>query len=63
MDKTSNFTRKSWQWYENIEIRIAPELKSELKNYIVKLREWCNEIYEETEDYDIGNVVIKNRNK
>jgi len=58
-DKTSSFTRKSWQWYENIEIRIPPELKTELEKYIVKLREWCNEIYEETEDYDIGNIVIK----
>jgi phosphatidylserine/phosphatidylglycerophosphate/cardiolipin synthase-like enzyme len=58
-DKTSSFTRKSWQWYENIEIRIPPELKTELEKYIVKLREWCIEIYEETEDYDIGNIVIK----
>jgi phosphatidylserine/phosphatidylglycerophosphate/cardiolipin synthase-like enzyme len=58
-DKTSNFTRKSWQWYENIEIRILPEFKAELEKHIVKLREWCNEIYEETEEYDIGNIVIK----
>lgn len=58
-DKTSNFTRKSWQWYENIEIRIAPELKNTLEKHIVQLRTWCNEIYEETDDYDIGNVIIK----
>ena len=51
-DKTNSFTRKSWQFYENIEIRIAPEYKNELEKHKRILEEWCDELYEETESYD-----------
>ncbi len=58
-DKTSRFTSKSWQWYENVEIRIPPEYKSDLEKHIKQLTNLCYEIYEETDEYDIGNVFIK----
>ncbi len=62
-DKTSNFTRKSWQWYENIELRIAPEYKCELEKHSKILEVWCNELYEETDEYDLGCVRIMNGTK
>ncbi len=58
-DQTSQFTRKSWQWYENVEIRVPPEYKGELEVHYKYLDKVCNEIYAETDDYDIGNVYIK----
>lgn len=57
-DKTHDFTKKSWQWYENIELRIAPEYKSELEKHKSILTKWCSELYEETKDYDLGSVKI-----
>lgn len=58
-EKTEQFTKRSWQWYENLQIRIPPEYKSRLESHYEKLKEWCYELYEESDDYDIGNVVIK----
>ena len=62
-DKTSVFTRKSWQWYEDVELRIAPEYKAELEKHRDVIEKWVYELYEETEDYDIRNVVILNGTK
>ena len=62
-DKTNSFTRKSWQFYENIEIRIAPEYKNELEKHKRILEEWCDELYEETESYDFGVLKIMNGTK
>lgn len=57
-NKTNIFTRKSWQFYEDVELRISPEYKKLLEKHEKILSEWCYEIYEETEDYDIRNVNI-----
>lgn len=53
------FTTKSWQHYEDVEIRVAPEYKARLEQHLKQLQKWCAEIYEETEEYDIGNVYIR----
>lgn len=57
-NKTNIFTRKSWQFYEDVELRISPEYKKLLEKHEKILSEWCYKIYEETEDYDIRNVDI-----
>lgn len=62
-NKTSIFTRKSWQWYEDVELRIAPEFRGELEKHEKILSKWVNELYEETDEYDIRNVVILNGTK
>lgn len=58
-EKTSNFTRRSWQYYENIILRIRPDYLARLQEHIKYLSTLCYDIYEETDEYDSGNVVIK----
>lgn len=57
-NKTNIFTKKSWQCYEDVQIRIAPEYKAELEKHKEVLCNWCAELYEETEEYDLRNVEI-----
>lgn len=57
-NKTRSFTTKSWQFYEDVELRIAPEYKSALEKHKDILSTWCCEIYEETDDYDLRSVNI-----
>ena len=45
-NKTNIFTRKSWQFYEDVELRISPEYKKLLEKHEKILSEWCYEIYE-----------------
>lgn len=59
-NQTRIFTRKSWQFYEDVELRIAPELKASLERHKDILKRVCYEIYEESEEYDIRDVVILN---
>lgn len=58
-NKTNIFTRKSWQFYERCGVknfsRIQKTFRKARKDFYL---EWCYEIYEETEDYDIRNVNI-----
>ena len=58
-DKTSAFTHKSWQYWENIDLRVPiPLLKSAriLKNQLEKL---ARDIYIESESYDFYELHIK----
>ena len=48
------------QFYEDVELRIAPELKASLERHKDILKRVCYEIYEESEEYDIRDVVILN---
>lgn len=52
-NQTRIFTRKSWQFYENVELRIAPELKASLEKHKDVLERTCYELYEKTEEYDM----------
>ncbi len=58
-EKTSKFARRSWQFYENLEIRVPPEYKKDLEKHYEVLKTWCYELYEESDDYDIWDVTIK----
>lgn len=58
-EKTSKFARRNWQFYENLEIRIPPEYKKSLEKHYEALKQWCYDLYEETDEYDIWDVVIK----
>ena len=62
-DKTNKFTKKTWQFYENVEIRIAPEYKNELEKHQDILKLWCEELYEETKSYNFGVLKILNGTK
>ncbi len=58
-DKTNEFTRKSWQSWENINLRVPiPMLKiaRELEKVFENI---ASEIYIETDNYDFGNLKIK----
>lgn len=58
-DKTSSFTNKSWQYWENIDLRVpVPLLKSArtLKRQFQKL---ASDIYIESETYDFYTLNIK----
>jgi phosphatidylserine/phosphatidylglycerophosphate/cardiolipin synthase-like enzyme len=57
-DPLYEFATRSWQHYEDVIIRIAPEYKARLEKHIEQLKDWCFEIYEETDEYDIKTVRI-----
>lgn len=58
-EKTTNFTRKSYQYYENIIIRIRIPMLKEAKRLIESFRKLVSYIYRETEEYALGSVLIK----
>lgn len=62
-DKTSSFTRKSWQWYENIELRVPINFLGKARHHFDYLLKVINDIYVETDEYDFGNLLIKPRAK
>ncbi|MDT2309351.1 MULTISPECIES: phospholipase D-like domain-containing protein [Enterococcus] len=57
--KTTHLTRKSYQYYENIIIRIRIPMLKEAKNLIDSFIKLVSYIYKETEEYALGNVLIK----
>ncbi|WP_394871472.1 phospholipase D-like domain-containing protein [Clostridium butyricum] len=58
-DKTDDFTRKTWQFWENIELRAPIPLIEEAENYREYLENKCRDIYIETDDYDFSSLFIK----
>lgn len=58
-DKTNSFTSKSWQYWENIDLRVpVPLLKTarQLKQILCGL---ASDIYVETDGYDFRTLNIK----
>jgi phosphatidylserine/phosphatidylglycerophosphate/cardiolipin synthase-like enzyme len=58
-EKTTTFTRKSYQYYEDIAIRVRIPMLKEAKKLIHTFRELVTFIYRETEEYDLGKVIIR----
>jgi hypothetical protein len=58
-DKTSEFTTKSWQCKEYIDIRVPIPLKKEVEKYKKYLTKVCAELYIETSEYDYYGINIK----
>ena len=57
--KTSNFTSKSWQFWENIDLRVPiPVLKS-ARTLKTQLERIANDIYIESKSYDFNSLYIK----
>jgi hypothetical protein len=51
LEKTTTFTRKSYQYYEDIAIRVRIPMLKEAKKLIESFRNLVSFIYRETEDY------------
>lgn len=58
-DKSSSFTRKSWQCYEYIDLRVPVPLLKEARNLQKMLESVASIVYMETDEYDFGGLVIK----
>lgn len=58
-EKTTTFTRKSYQCYEDIAIRVRIPMLKEAKNLLESFRKLIRYVYRETEDHDLRNVLIK----
>ena len=58
-DKTSAFTSKSWQCWENIDLRIPIPLLKEARNLQENLHNIAALVYLETDDYDFNQLNLK----
>lgn len=58
-DKTGSFTKKSWQSYENIDLRVPIPLLKKAKNLQKVLEDVASTVYMETDNYDFGRLIIK----
>ena len=58
-DKTSSFTKKSWQCYENIDLRVPIPLLKRARNLHRVLERVVSIVYMETDDYNFGGLIIK----
>lgn len=58
-DKTSNFTSKSWQFWENIDLRVPIPLLKSARTLKTQLERIANDIYVESESYDFNSLYIK----
>lgn len=58
-DKSSSFTRKSWQCYEYIDLRVPIPLLKEARNLQKMLESVASIVYMESDEYDFGGLVIK----
>jgi phosphatidylserine/phosphatidylglycerophosphate/cardiolipin synthase-like enzyme len=58
-NKTRDFTKKSWQSWEYVELRIPIPYLDEVENYRKYLESLVYDIYEECEEYDIGGLIFK----
>lgn len=57
-DKTSIYAFRSYQYWENVELRVAIPLMGKVKKYENYLIELCKDIYIETDEYDLDKVKI-----
>lgn len=58
-DKTQTFTRKSWQFWEDINLRTPIPLMEKVSKYKDYLEKKCDDIYIETDEYDFRLLRIK----
>lgn len=58
-DKSNDFTRKSWQFYEYVDLRVPVPLLKEARNLKKTLESVASLVYMETDEYDFGGLVIK----
>lgn len=58
-NKTNSFTKKSWQCYENIDLRVPITLLKEARNLHKLLERVASIVYVETEQYSFGGLLIK----
>lgn len=58
-DKSSNFTRKTWQCYEYIDLRVPIPIINIAKKRQELLSEIASDVYIESADYDFGGLTIK----
>lgn len=59
--KTSDFTRKSYQCWENVELRVPVPLLIDAKKYQEVFNSIASEIYVQSADYDYNSLTIKPR--
>lgn len=58
-DKTSEFTNKSWQYWENIDIRVPIPLLNSARALKNQLEEIASNIYVESDSYNFNSLFIK----
>ncbi len=58
-DKSSNFTRKSWQCFEYIDLRVPIPIINIARQQRETLAQIASNVYVETDEYDFGGLVIK----
>ena len=58
-NKTSAFTSKSWQYWENIDLRVPIPLLKSARSLKRQLEQLANDIYVESESYDFNSLYIK----
>lgn len=58
-DKTSDFTRKTYQCWEYIDIRVPVPMLKEAKKLKDILKKLASDVYIESSDYDFGGIFIK----
>lgn len=58
-DKTCSFATRSWQCWENIDLRVPIPLLKEARNLQKNLQDIASMVYIETDDYDFNQLNIK----
>lgn len=58
-DKTTSFTSKSWQYWENIDLRVPIPLLKEARGLQKDFQMVASSVYIESESYDFNNLNIK----
>lgn len=58
-EKTTSFTRKTYQYYENIAIRVNVPMLKESRKSVPDFQKLVSQVYRETDDYDLGKVIMK----
>lgn len=58
-NKTSSFATRSWQCWENIDLRVPIPLLKEARNLQKNLQDIASMVYIETDDYDFNQLNIK----
>lgn len=58
-NKTNSFTKKSWQCYEYIDLRVPIPLLKEARNFKQTIEDIASLVYMETDEYDFGGLIIK----
>lgn len=58
-NKTSGFTRKSWQCWEDVDLRVPIPLLKIGRTFKSELKQIASLVYIESEEYDFGDFYIK----